>query len=64
MRKHGPLEVTRLRALVTKHGNQVTTAKALGIAPSYLSDLLNGRRQCSDAILSKLGLQRVVVEGR
>lgn len=39
---------------------QSVWAKEHGCAPSYVSDVLNGRRDPSPAILSALGLERVV----
>ncbi|MDA1095365.1 MAG: helix-turn-helix transcriptional regulator [Acidobacteria bacterium] len=55
--------ITHLRRLVRDLGSQQAAAAALGIGPSYLSDLLRGRRECSVAILKKLHLRRVVVRG-
>jgi DNA-binding transcriptional regulator YdaS (Cro superfamily) len=50
-----------LRALVGRHGTQKAAAKALGVSPAYLSDMLMGRRDISERILAKLGLRRAVV---
>lgn len=46
---------------VDKYPTQAAAAKALGITPAYLSDLVNGRRDLSDKMLTKLGLRRTVV---
>lgn len=40
--------------------NQGAWAKTKGLAPSYVSDVLNGRRDPSPAILDALGLEKVV----
>lgn len=40
--------------------NQRIWAQAHGVVPSYVSDVLNGRRDPSPAILAALGLKRVV----
>lgn len=48
-----------LRDFVTKHGTQQKFAKDHGIAASVLSDILNGRRDPTDKILSHLGLKRI-----
>lgn len=40
--------------------NQGAWAKAKGLVPSYVSDVLNGRRDPSPAILDALGLEKVV----
>lgn len=38
-------------------------ASSLSVSKQYLSDMLNGRRDPSERILSKLGLRRAVVKG-
>lgn len=53
-----------LQRLVTKHGTQLAASQALGISAVYMSDLLNGRRDGSVAVLAKLGLERVIVAKR
>ncbi len=58
MRAVNPLG--RLQALVKQYPTQWAAAEALGIKPSYLSDLLHGRRDISDKMLDRLGLQRVI----
>jgi hypothetical protein len=59
MKQIDPLE--RLRAFVAKYPSQAKAAAALEISGPYLSDLLSGRREISDAILGRLGLRRIVV---
>ena len=49
----------KLRANID--GSQASSAKAHGVSPAYLSDVLNGRREPGEAILSALGLTRVAV---
>jgi hypothetical protein len=53
--------ITRLRQLVFRHGSQRAAAEVLHVGESYFSDLLHGRRTCSDPILKKLKLKRVVI---
>ena len=53
---------TRLRWLVQVHGTQRDAALDIGISSAYFSDLVNGRRVCSDRILKQLHLQRVIVD--
>ena len=48
----------RLRSLVTIAGSQAALAKTMGVTPSYLSDVLQGRRAPGPAILKYLGLER------
>lgn len=52
----------RLEAHVARYRTQREAAAALGITQPYLSDLLQGRRTFSDAILGKLGLRWAVVK--
>ena len=59
MKERNPREL--LAGLVKQMGTQSAVAKSLGIGESYMSDLLNGRREFSDEMLAKLGLRRVVV---
>jgi DNA-binding transcriptional regulator YdaS (Cro superfamily) len=53
-----------LERLVDELGSQAAAAQALGIGPSYFGDLLRGRRNVSDRVLTKLGLRRIVVRER
>lgn len=53
--------VGKLREVIADAGTQEKAAARLGIGPSYLSDLLHGRRLFSDAMLAKLGLRRTVI---
>lgn len=62
--KHDRLAREKLSALLQKHRTQDNTAKALRISQAHLSDLLNGRRTFSDAMLAKLGLKREIVEAK
>jgi transcriptional regulator with XRE-family HTH domain len=54
----------RLRKVVARYPTQQDAAAALGIAPSYLSDMLAGKRNVSDRILAWIGLRPTVVEGK
>jgi len=51
----------RLQDLVERHGSQQAVSRILGLGQSYISDLLSGRRAASNAVLDKIGLQRIVV---
>ena len=53
--------LTTLKAFVARYPTQSAAAGALGIRPSYLSDLLLNRRTFSPMILNRLGLRRAVV---
>lgn len=45
---------------IREAGDQKTLAERLGVSQSHLSDVLNGRREPADKILTCLGLHRVV----
>lgn len=51
-----------LRQFVSTHPSQLAAAAALGISPTYLSDMLNKRRDVSARVLAKLGLKTVVIQ--
>ena len=53
--------VALLKSFVAQYDTQQDAAKALNISPPYLSDLLRGNRQLSDAVLEQLGARRTVV---
>lgn len=42
-------------------GEQQIVARALGVSPQYLCDVLNGRREPGAKLLKGLGYRRVVV---
>jgi DNA-binding transcriptional regulator YdaS (Cro superfamily) len=51
--------VRRLLARCAK-SSQKAFALQLGISPSYLSDVIAGRREPGPAVLSALGVERIV----
>jgi DNA-binding transcriptional regulator YdaS (Cro superfamily) len=53
---------TRLQAVVGRYPTQQDAAAELGISPSYLSDMLAGKRNISDRILAWIGLRATVVQ--
>jgi transcriptional regulator with XRE-family HTH domain len=55
------IAIAEIKLSVSRCGTQEKAAQELGISQTYLSDLLHGRRNPSDAILRKLGLRRIVV---
>lgn len=50
----------RLRRECREAGGQSAWAKAHGVSPQYVCDVLNARREPGDMILAALGLRRVV----
>ena len=50
-----------LRAYCAHYPTRKQAATSLGMSPSYLADLLRGRRTYSEAVLAKLGLERRIV---
>lgn len=53
--------IAELERFCKRHRTHAAAAKALGISAPYLSDMLNGRRDFSDAMLARLGLRWAVV---
>jgi len=51
----------RLRDYVKACGNGAAAARAMGISPQYLSDIMSKRRDPSDKVCRRLGLRREVV---
>jgi hypothetical protein len=49
----------RLRAAIEQAGGQRKFAEAHGFTPSYVHDVLHGKRGFADRILQALGLERV-----
>ena len=55
--------IRKLRQLIAEKGTAKAAAQFLGVSSQYLSDVLKGRRDPGDKILSSMGLQsRVVYE--
>ena len=52
--------IGRLLRQVSKFGTQRALAIRIGISPSYLSDVLNGRRGAGPAITKYFGIERRV----
>ena len=51
-----------LARFVADYKTQREAAAVLGISQVYLSDMLNGRRDVAERVLSQLGLKRAVVK--
>lgn len=49
----------QLAAFVDQQPTQRSAAKQLRISPAYLCDLLHGRRNITDDMARKLGVERV-----
>jgi predicted transcriptional regulator len=50
-----------IKRMVRDEGSQIAVAKKLDITPSFLSDILRGRRTIPDSVAQKLGYRRVVM---
>lgn len=50
-----------LRGAVQEAGTQKDAAHGFGISEQYLSDILLGRREISNRVANKFGLERAVV---
>lgn len=53
--------VAELRKFVAKHPSRAAAARALGVTRQYLNGVLRGDHGPSDAVLAKMGLERVVI---
>lgn len=53
-----------LKAECDDCGSQVVWATKHSLSPSYTSDVLNGRREPGPALLSALGLRKIVMYRR
>lgn len=52
----------RLRKKIKEFKTQKAAADNLSITPQYLSDMVNGRRDFSKRILTKLGLENCYID--
>jgi len=52
--------LAKLAQMVKRAGSQRGVAAMLGVSQAYLSDVLAGRREPGDKILTALNLKRVV----
>lgn len=53
--------IERLRAACAAAGGQKAFAKAHGLTPGYVHDVLHSKRAPADRILAALGIERVVI---
>jgi DNA-binding transcriptional regulator YdaS (Cro superfamily) len=53
-----------LRRECEKAGGQAAWAKAAGVSPAYVSDILHGRREPGESILRALEMVKVVTYRR
>lgn len=53
--------ISHLRGLISTYESQAACAKALGISPAYLSDILQLRRDPGPTVLKALGFERRVI---
>ncbi len=49
-----------LKQEVSRRGSQLIAAKAWGISPQLLNDVLHGNRRFGDGTLERMGWRRVV----
>ena len=52
--------LTRLSRMIEHAGGQRALARSLGVSPSYLHDVIRGRREPAGKLLAALGLKRTV----
>ncbi|GGB00038.1 hypothetical protein GCM10011491_30340 [Brucella endophytica] len=53
--------IDRLRALVTYNRKQSDIARECGVSSAFVSEVLKGRKKPSDAILSLIKVERVII---
>lgn len=53
--------IEKVQELVEQLGSQAAAAIELDISPTYISDLLAGRRPATDKIAQQFGYQRVTI---
>jgi hypothetical protein len=51
----------KIKEMVETAGSQAQIAEELEISPSYLHDILKGKREISNAIAIKVGYERIIV---
>lgn len=54
----------RIDKEVYLYGSQAAAAKAWGVSPQYLSDILHGRREPGEGLLLRWGFRKVVTYER
>ena len=54
------LALEKIKQLVAEQKSQLAVARMLEITPSYLNDILNGRRDVSANVAMKLGFWREI----
>ena len=47
----------RLRMVVKRYGSQLKAARALGVSPAYLNDVLQRRREPGPKLLRPMGIR-------
>jgi len=55
------LVIEDLKKLIKTKGSSQAAAEHLGFSPSYLSEIMKGRRALSDNFLERLGYVRLIV---
>jgi transcriptional regulator with XRE-family HTH domain len=56
-----PAVIQKIEHIIKERGTQKAAAEFLGVSQQYLTDLLKGRRDPGEKILSKLGLEASVI---
>lgn len=63
--KTKPLSVDKVRAKIAAEcerlGSQKAYAEACGVSPSYVHDVIKGRREPTEPILTPLGIERQII---
>ncbi len=51
----------RLQQQIDLHGSQTAAARNLGVSLAYLNDVIRGRREPGEKLLTPIGIQKVVI---
>lgn len=51
----------RLQQQVDSHGSQTAAAQHLGVSLAYLNDVIRGRREPGEKLLTPIGIQKVTI---
>lgn len=50
-----------IRETVERYGSQKAAAKAIGVSQAYMCDVMSGRREPAEKLLTALGYRRVIL---
>lgn len=51
----------RLQQQIDLNGSQTATAQRLGVSLAYLNDVIRGKREPGEKLLTPIGIQKVII---